>query len=73
MIEHSEFDQIWIVVTPQNPLRKKDHSLTDDQRFHLVELAIQHYPRIKTSNIEFLLQKPNYTIDFKTHKNCIPC
>lgn len=60
--EHSDLDQIWCVVTPQNPLKQKQSILDNRQRFHMVELATNNYPKIKPSDIEFELNQPNYTI-----------
>ena len=60
--EHSDLDQVWCVVTPQNPLKQKQSILDNRQRFHMVELATNNYPKIKPSDIEFELNQPNYTI-----------
>lgn len=61
--EHSDLEQIWMVVTPHNPLKKKDTLLDDYQRLHLVNLATEDYPKIKPSDIEFKLPQPNYTVN----------
>lgn len=61
--EHSELDQVWCVVTPENPFKTKQSILDNRQRLHMVHLATQHYPKIKPSAIEFDLKQPNYTID----------
>ena len=60
--EHSDLDQVWCVVTPQNPLKQKQSILDNRQRFHMVELATNNYSKIKPSDIEFELSQPNYTI-----------
>ena len=60
--EHSDLDQVWCVVTPQNPLKQKQSILDNRQRLHMVELATNNYPKIKPSDIEFELNQPNYTI-----------
>jgi len=60
--EHSDLDQVWCVVTPQNPLKQKQSILDNRQRFHMVELATNNYPKIKPSDIEFELNQPNFTI-----------
>ena len=57
--EHSDLDQVWCVVTPQNPLKQKQSILDNRQRFHMVELATNNYPKIKPSDIEFELNQPN--------------
>jgi nicotinate-nucleotide adenylyltransferase len=61
--EYSGLDQIWMVVTPHNPLKKKDTLLDDYQRLQLVFLATEEYPKIKPSDIEFKLPQPNYTVN----------
>jgi nicotinate-nucleotide adenylyltransferase len=51
------------VVSPQSPFKKSAQLLNENQRYFLVELAIQNNPKFLASNIEFGLPKPNYTID----------
>lgn len=65
--EYSGLDQIWMVVTPHNPLKKKDTLLDDYQRLQLVFLATEDYPKIKPSDIEFKLPQPNYTMNTLAH------
>lgn len=67
MAEHSELEQIWMVVTPHNPLKQKNTLLDDYQRLHLVRLATEDYPKIKPSDIEFKLPQPNYTVNTLAH------
>ena len=67
MAEYSGLDQIWMMVTPHNPLKKKDTLLDDYQRLHLVFLATEDYPKIKTSDFEFKLPQPNYTVHTLAH------
>lgn len=67
LVEHSDLDQVWMVVTPHNPFKQKSTLLDNFTRFHLVELATQHYPKIRPSNIEFNLPQPNYTITTLVH------
>lgn len=61
--EYSDLDQVWCVVTPQNPFKTKQSILDNRQRLHMVNLATQDYPNLKPSAIEFDLKQPNYTID----------
>jgi nicotinate-nucleotide adenylyltransferase len=61
--EHSDLNQVWCVVTPQNPFKTKQSILDNRQRLHMVHLATQDYPKLKPSAIEFDLKQPNYTID----------
>ena len=67
MAEYSGLDQIWMMVTPHNPLKKKDTLLDDYQRLHLVFLATEDYPKIKPSDFEFKLPQPNYTVHTLAH------
>ena len=62
MAEFSNLDQVWMVVSPQNPLKPAGSLLQDYQRLHLVELAIGDYRKLKVSKIEFDLPKPSYTV-----------
>ena len=58
-----ELDQIWLVVTPQNPLKQKSTLLADHHRLALVQLAVENNDRLKACDIEFKMPQPNYTID----------
>ncbi|HEY5469925.1 MAG TPA: nicotinate (nicotinamide) nucleotide adenylyltransferase [Bacteroidales bacterium] len=60
-------DQVWFVVSPQNPLKKKETLLADHQRFYMTQLAIGDNTRLKASDIEFKLPVPSYTIDTITY------
>ncbi len=63
LVEHSDLDQVWMVVTPHNPHKKKSSLAKDYDRLHLVNIAIGDNPKIKSSDIEFSLPKPSYTVD----------
>ena len=65
--EYSGLDQIWMVVTPHNPLKNKQTLLDDYQRLQLVFLATEDYPKIKPSDIEFKLPQSNYTVNTLAH------
>ena len=67
MAEHSDIEQIWMVVTPHNPLKQKNTLLDDRQRLHMVQLATEDFPKIKPSDIEFKLPQPNYTVNTLAH------
>ena len=67
MAEHSDLDQIWMVVTPHNPLKKKSTLLDDHHRLQMVHLATENFPKIKPSDIEFKLSQPNYTVNTLVH------
>jgi nicotinate-nucleotide adenylyltransferase len=61
VIEMDYADQVWFVVSPQNPFKKIEGLLNENDRLRLVELAIMDNPNFKINDIEFHLEKPNYT------------
>jgi len=63
MVEFTDIDQLWFVVSPQNPFKKKANLLDDYQRLEMVHRAVDGDDRLRASNIEFNLPKPSYTID----------
>jgi nicotinate-nucleotide adenylyltransferase len=67
MSEHTGLDQVWFVVTPQNPLKNKKSLLQDSHRLALVREAVDESPNLKASDIEFGLSKPNYTANTLAH------
>jgi nicotinate-nucleotide adenylyltransferase len=67
MAEYAGLDQVWMVVTPHNPLKKKSTLLDDYHRLQMVHLATEDFPKIRPSNIEFKLSQPNYTINTLVH------
>jgi len=67
LVENSDLKEIWMVVTPHNPLKKKSTLLDDYQRLHMVHLATDNYEKISPSNIEFSLPQPNYTVNTLVH------
>lgn len=67
MLQHSELDQVWFIISPQNPLKVNDTLLNEYHRLYLVQLAIEGESRLKASDIEFRLPRPSYTIDTLTY------
>lgn len=67
VVEHTDLEQIWFVISPQNPLKSSSGLLNEYHRLHLVQLAIENDARFKASNIEFKLPRPSYTIDTLTY------
>ena len=63
LITNNISDEVWIVVSPQNPLKMATDLLPDDLRLKMAKLAFKSKKRIKVSDVEFYLPKPNYTID----------
>ena len=67
MATQTDLNQVWFVVSPQNPLKQRSTLANDFDRLHMVQMAIDDNPRLKASNIEFSLPKPSYTIDTMTY------
>ncbi len=67
IVENTNMDELWFVVSPQNPFKDKKSLLNDHNRLDMVEMAVKNYPKMKASNIEFSLPKPSYTIDTLTY------
>lgn len=63
LVEHSAMNELWFVVTPQNPFKEKQSLLDNHLRLEMVNLAIESYPKLRASNIEFHLPQPNYTVN----------
>lgn len=60
-------DELWFVVSPQNPFKEKKSLLKDHNRLDMVQLAVKNYPKMRASNVEFSLSQPSYTIDTLTY------
>lgn len=67
MAENADLDQVWLVVTPHNPHKKKETLLDDYHRLQMVHLATEDFPKLKPSDIEFKLSQPNYTVNTLVH------
>ncbi len=63
LVEFSDLDELWFVVSPQNPLKQSAELLDDKERLKMVQLAIGDDPRFHVSDIEMHLPKPSYTIN----------
>ncbi|WP_157208665.1 nicotinate (nicotinamide) nucleotide adenylyltransferase [Mariniflexile maritimum] len=61
--EYSDLNEIWFVVTPHNPFKKKSSLLDNYQRLEMVYRATKDYKKLKASDIEFGLPQPNYTVN----------
>ncbi len=66
MLEFTDLDEVWFVVSPQNPLKEKNSLLADYHRLALVRLAVEDHPKINVSDMEFRMPKPSYSIDTLT-------
>ncbi|MFO7940815.1 MAG: nicotinate (nicotinamide) nucleotide adenylyltransferase [Bacteroidales bacterium] len=67
MVSYGPIDDLWFVVSPHNPLKKRKTLLNEYDRLELVNRAIGKDIRFKASNIEFTMPKPSYTIDTLTY------
>ena len=67
MVNNTELDMLWMVVSPHNPHKQKKSLAKDYDRLHLLNLAIDDHLIIKASDVEFKLAKPSYTIDTMTY------
>jgi len=63
IVEYTHLQEIWFVVSPQNPLKSKQGLIGEDVRLKMTELALKDYPKLKASDFEFSLPKPSYTIN----------
>jgi len=67
MAEFSDLEEVWFVVTPKSPFKQKETLLSNHHRLAMANIAVENYPKLKTSDIEFKLQQPNYTINTLIH------
>ena len=67
MQQFAGMQEVWMVVSPQNPLKEKNGLLDQNQRLFLIDLAIDDAPGLRSSNIEFALPQPSYTINTLVH------
>jgi nicotinate-nucleotide adenylyltransferase len=62
ILNDSELERIWFIVSPLNPFKESQNLMNEYDRLHLVKKAIEEDPRLKANDIEFLLAKPSYTV-----------
>ena len=67
MVEFTEIQQLWFIISPQNPFKEEKHLLKDHHRLQLVRRVIEDDPRFRVSGVEFKLPRPSYTIDTLTY------
>ena len=67
MVEHTPLNDVWFIVSPQNPLKEKQTLLADHHRLAMVNIAVEDDSRMRSSNIEFKMSQPSYTIDTLTY------
>ncbi|MDR9373860.1 MAG: nicotinate (nicotinamide) nucleotide adenylyltransferase [Schleiferiaceae bacterium] len=67
MLEFTDLDEVWFVVTPHNPHKNKTNLLDDHQRLHMVQLAVGDHYQLRVSDVEFSLPQPSYTTTTLAH------
>jgi nicotinate-nucleotide adenylyltransferase len=67
VLQHTDVNQVWFIVSPQNPFKQAAGLLNEYQRLHLINIAIEGEKNLKASSIEFGLPKPSYTINTLTY------
>lgn len=67
MADYTGLDEIWMVVSPQNPFKANDELLDENARLDLLKLAVQEDERLKVLDIEFHLPRPSYTVHTLAH------
>ena len=67
MLEFTDLDEVWFVISPHNPLKEKQTLLSQNHRLAMVRLAVEDHPHFKASNIEFKLPQPSYTVNTLAH------
>ena len=63
VVEAARLDEVWFVISPQNPFKQNKNLLHEFDRYDMVKLAIEDNDRFRVSDIEFNMPKPSYTID----------
>lgn len=63
VVENTDIEEVWFLVTPRNPLKEESLLLCESERLRMVELAVAPYEKMKASDFEFSLPRPSYTID----------
>ena len=61
MVEHTDLDEVWFIISPQSPFKMKSSLLADHHRFALVNYAVEDNSKLWASNIEFNMPTPSYT------------
>lgn len=80
VLKQCELDEVWLMVSPLNPLKRNDSDLLDDSlRYQLARKALEGINGVKACDYEFRLPKPSYTWntlqqlskDFPDHRFCL--
>ena len=66
MCEFTDLDEVWLVVSPQNPLKEQKSLLAEYHRLYISRMAVEDQKKLKVTDIEFKMPRPSYTIDTLT-------
>ena len=61
VIENTDLDELWLLVSPNNPLKPAGILAPEEERLKAVQEAVQDIPHVKASDFEFSLPRPSYT------------
>jgi nicotinate-nucleotide adenylyltransferase len=67
LVEESDLDELWLVISPHNPFKERSSLADDYVRYEMVSRSVEEHQKIKATNVEFDLPKPSYTIDTLTY------
>jgi nicotinate-nucleotide adenylyltransferase len=67
LVEESDLDELWLVISPHNPFKERNSLADDYVRYEMVLRSVEDHPKLKACNVEFDLPKPSYTIDTLTY------
>jgi nicotinate-nucleotide adenylyltransferase len=67
VLQHADVDQVWFIVSPQNPLKSSNTLLNEYHRLYLVQCAIEGEKNLRAKDTEFKLPKPSYTVNTLTY------
>lgn len=63
VLDHTDLDEIWLMISPLNPLKPQGYKASDTERLEMARMAVASEPGIKASDFEFSLPRPSYTYD----------
>jgi len=66
MLSYTDINELWFVVSPHNPFKKRQNMLSEADRLHLVNLAIEDHPSYRSCDLELHMPKPSFTVDTLT-------
>lgn len=61
VIDHSDLDEVWLMVSPLNPLKPQGYVASDSDRMEMARIAVGDVPGVRSSDFEFSLPRPSYT------------